>query len=66
MRTTRLKKAIGVGLGAVLLVGATVYAATSVIIGVGTIAHFEPFDGPANGCASSQVARSSGVAGRHV
>jgi quercetin dioxygenase-like cupin family protein len=46
--TTRLKRAIVVaGLGAVLLVGVTVYAATSVIIGVGTIAHFEPFDGPA-------------------
>jgi quercetin dioxygenase-like cupin family protein len=47
MRTTRLNRAIVAGLGAVILVGVTVYAATSVIIGVGTIAHFEPFDGPA-------------------
>jgi hypothetical protein len=49
MRATRLKRAIvaGLSLGAVLLVGVTVYAATSVIRGVGTMAFFEPFDGPA-------------------
>jgi len=47
MRTTRLKWAIVAGLGAVLLVSVTVYAATSVIHGVGTIAFFEPFGGPA-------------------
>lgn len=54
MRTTRLKRAIVAGLGAVLLVGVTsAYAATSVISGVGTIAHFEPFDGPATMTARS-------------
>ena len=47
MRTTRLKGAIVAGLVAVLLVGVTVYAATSVIRGVGTMAYFGPFDGPA-------------------
>ena len=47
MRTIRLKRAIVAGLGAALLVGATVYAATSTIHGVGTIAYFQPFDGPA-------------------
>ena len=55
MRTTRLNKAIVVGLGALVLVGGvtSVYAATSVISGVGTIAHFEPFDGPATMTARS-------------
>jgi quercetin dioxygenase-like cupin family protein len=54
MRTTRLNKAILVGLVALLLGGVTsVYAATSVISGVGTIAHFEPFDGPATMTARS-------------
>lgn len=47
MRTTRLNRAIVAGLGAVLLVGVTVHAATSVIRGVGTMAYFPPFDGPA-------------------
>src|SRR6266536_3520671 len=47
MRTTLRKRAIAAGLGAVLLVGVTVYAATSVINAVGTMAHFEPFNGPA-------------------
>jgi quercetin dioxygenase-like cupin family protein len=52
--TTRLNKAIVVGLGALLLGGVTsVYAATSVISGSGTIAHFEPFDGPATMTARS-------------
>ncbi|MGI8861925.1 MAG: cupin domain-containing protein [Gaiellaceae bacterium] len=37
-----------IGLAALLLGGvATVYAATSVIRGAGTMAYFEPFDGPA-------------------
>lgn len=54
MRATRLNKAIVVGLGALLLGGVTsVYAATSVIRGVGTMAHFEPFDGPATMTARS-------------
>lgn len=47
MRTTRLTKVIVAILGAMLLVVVTVYGATSVINAVGTIAHFEPFDGPA-------------------
>ena len=47
MRTTRLNKAVLVGLLALLLGGVTsVYAATSVISGVGTVAHVERFDGP--------------------
>jgi quercetin dioxygenase-like cupin family protein len=42
------------GLGAVLLGGiATGYAATSVISGVGTMARFEPFNGPATMTARS-------------
>ncbi len=54
MRTTRLKRAIVIGLGALLLGGVTaVYAATSVIRGTGTMAHFEPFDGPATMTARS-------------
>ena len=54
MRTTRLKAVIVIGLGALLLVGATsVYAATSVIRGVGTMAHHEPFHGPATMTARS-------------
>jgi quercetin dioxygenase-like cupin family protein len=54
MRTTRLKWAIVIGLGALLVGGVTaVYAATSVIRGVGTMAHFEPFNGPATMTARS-------------
>lgn len=54
MRTTRLTRVIVLGFGALLLGGvATVYAATSVIRGVGTMAHFEPFDGPATMTARS-------------
>lgn len=47
MSTIRLSRAIVAALGAVLLVGVTVHAATSVIRGVGTMAYFAPFDGPA-------------------
>ena len=47
MGRTRLKTTILAGLGAALLVGVTVYAATSATIGVGTIANFAPFGGPA-------------------
>ena len=47
MRTTRVNKAILVGLLAVLFGGVTsVYAATSVINATGTVARFERFDGP--------------------
>lgn len=65
MRTTRLKRAIVAGLGAVLLVGVTVYAATSVISGVGTIAHFEPFDGPATVTSRSLFINANEVLGWH-
>ena len=53
MRTTRLNRAIVAGLGILLLVGTSAYAATSVISGVGTIAHYGPFDGPATMTARS-------------
>lgn len=47
LSATRLNSAIVAGLAAVLLVGVTVYAATSTIHGTGTIAYYEPFQGPA-------------------
>jgi len=48
MSTTRLNKFTVAGLGVLLLMGITsAYAATSVISGVGTVARFEPFGGPA-------------------
>jgi quercetin dioxygenase-like cupin family protein len=65
MRTTRLKRAIVAGLGAALLVGVTVYAATSVISGAGTIAHFEPFDGPATMTARSLFINANEVLSWH-
>ncbi|MGH2788715.1 MAG: cupin domain-containing protein [Actinomycetota bacterium] len=47
-KASRLNWVIVAGLGAVLLGGVTsVFAATSVIRGTGTMAHYEPFDGPA-------------------
>ena len=54
MRTTRMKQAIVIGLGALLLGGiATAYAATSVISGAGTMAQYDPFGGPATMTARS-------------
>jgi quercetin dioxygenase-like cupin family protein len=54
MRTTRLNKAILVGLLALLLGGVTtVYASTSVISAIGTVAHVERFDGPGTMTARS-------------
>jgi quercetin dioxygenase-like cupin family protein len=48
MGTGRLKRFIGIGLAVVLLGGVGgVYAATSEIRGVGTMANFDPFHGPA-------------------
>ncbi len=48
MRTTRLKTVVVIGLGGLLLCGVTaVYAATSVIRGAGTMAHYDQFGGPA-------------------
>lgn len=47
MRTSRLRMVAIVSLAATLFVGVTVYGATSVINAVGTIAHYEPFGGPA-------------------
>ena len=53
-RATRLNRVIAIGLGTLLLGGVTAaYAATSVIRGVGTMAHYEPFDGPATMMARS-------------
>ena len=65
MRTTRLNRAIVAGLGVALLVGVTVYAATSLIIGVGTIAHYEPFDGPATMTTRSLSINANEVLGWH-
>jgi quercetin dioxygenase-like cupin family protein len=54
MSTTRLNKFTVAGLGVLLLMGITsAYAATSVISGVGTMAQYEPFDGPATMTARS-------------
>jgi hypothetical protein len=47
MKITRMKIGIGAGIAAVFVVGITVYASTSLIMGVGTFAHFDPFGGPA-------------------
>jgi hypothetical protein len=59
MRTTRLNRVIAIGLGALLLGGVTsVYAATSVIRGQGTMAHYEPFDGPATMTRAESLYRS--------
>jgi len=54
MRTTRLKWALVIAFGAVLpAVVATAYAAVSDIRGVGTVAHFGPFNGPGTMTARS-------------
>jgi quercetin dioxygenase-like cupin family protein len=54
MSTTRLNRFTVAGLGVLLLLGITsAYAATSVISGVGTVANFAPFDGPATMTARS-------------
>ena len=54
MRTTRSNKVILVGLLVFLIGGVTtVYAATSVITAVGTVAHLERFDGPGTMTARS-------------
>jgi quercetin dioxygenase-like cupin family protein len=54
MRTTRLKKVIVIGLGALLLGGVvSAYAATSLIRGTGTMAQYDPFGGPATMTARS-------------
>ncbi|HXG90336.1 MAG TPA: cupin domain-containing protein [Vicinamibacterales bacterium] len=65
MRTIRQKSVIVAALGAVLLVGVSVYAATSVISGVGTIAHFGPFNGPATMTARSLFINANEVLGWH-
>jgi quercetin dioxygenase-like cupin family protein len=54
MRTTRLNRLTVAGLGILLVLGVTsAYAATSVISGVGTMARYEPFGGPATMTARS-------------
>jgi quercetin dioxygenase-like cupin family protein len=63
MRITHLKRAI---VGTLLLSGATVYAATSVIRGVGTMAFFAPFGGPATMTARSLFINAGEVLPWHV
>jgi quercetin dioxygenase-like cupin family protein len=65
MRITRPTRAVAAGLGAVILIGVTVYAATSVTIGVGTFAHFEPFGGPATITTRSLSVAANEVLGWH-
>lgn len=65
MRTTVLKKSIVAGLGTTLLVGVTVYASTSVTLGVGTLAHFEPFGGPATITTRNLSVNANEVLGWH-
>ena len=63
-RSTLPRRALVACLGAVLLVSVGVtsgYSATSVISGSGTVAHFEPFDGPA-----TMTARSLSIAANEV
>src|SRR6266545_4279086 len=64
MRTTLRKRAILAGLGAVL-VGVAAYAATSVINAVGTMAHFEPFNGPATMTARNLFINANEVLSWH-
>jgi quercetin dioxygenase-like cupin family protein len=65
MRTIRLRTAIAAGLGAVIVIGVTVYAATSTILGVGTFSHFEPFGGPATITTRSLAVAANEVLGWH-
>ena len=65
LSATRLNSAIVAGLGAVLLVGVTVYAATSTIHGTGTIAYYEPFDGPATMTVRSLFIKANEVLSWH-
>jgi quercetin dioxygenase-like cupin family protein len=65
MSANRLTTAIAAGLGAVILIGVTVYAATSTTIGVGTFAHFEPFAGPATITTRSLSVAANEVLGWH-
>ena len=54
MRTARLNRLTVAGLGVLLVLGITsAYAATSVISGIGTMARYEPFGGPATMTARS-------------
>lgn len=66
MRITRVKRAIVVGLAALLLGASSVYAATNVIIAAGTIAHFEPFGGPATMTTRTLLIDANEVLGWHV
>ncbi len=65
MRTTVLKRVIVAGLGTILLIGVTVYAATSVTIGVGTFPYFEPFAGAATITTRSLAINANEVLGWH-
>jgi quercetin dioxygenase-like cupin family protein len=65
-RATRLNRVIAIGLGALLLGGVTAaYAAISVPRGTGTIAHYEPFDGPATMTTRSLFIEPNEVLGWH-
>lgn len=65
MRSIRLRNVVVVGMGVVLLVGVTVYAATSVISGTGTIAYYAPFNGPATMTARSLFINANEVLSWH-
>ena len=65
MRTIRLQWVTAAGLGGALLIGVTVYAATSVTIGVGTLEHFAPFGGPATITTRSLSIAANEVLGWH-
>jgi quercetin dioxygenase-like cupin family protein len=62
----RVRLAILAGLAALLLGATSIYAATSVISAVGTIAHYEPFDGPATMTARSLFISANEALGWHV
>lgn len=68
MSNSRLKHAAVAVLGAILLIGVTVYTATSSIIGIigaGTLAHFAPFDGPATMTVRTLSISANEVLGWH-
>jgi quercetin dioxygenase-like cupin family protein len=61
-----MKLAIVAGLAALLFGTSTAFAATSVISAIGTIAHYEPFDGPATMTARSLFIGANEALGWHV
>jgi quercetin dioxygenase-like cupin family protein len=63
---SRMKLAIVASLAALLFGTTSVFAATSVISAIGTIAHYEPFDGPATMTARSLFISANEALGWHV